>query len=197
MIPCYKSVKSFTDKAIAILLAVVFAPVILLIIVVLFLTQEKVWFVQQRPGFLEQPFYLYKFATMCTDTSKPDAQRITPVGSILRKLSLDELPQLFNIIKGEMSFIGPRPFLMEYLPLYSSDHRRRHFVLPGITGLAQVSGKNEVSWPKKLDLDVYYVDHHSFWLDLKIVGLTISYFLKGCPGSYPATKFSGYSTVSL
>lgn len=165
----------------------------LTISLILFATQRKLFFVQTRLGYLERPFKMYKFITMKEENSKTDEERITPFGSFLRKLSLDELPQLVNIIKGEMSFIGPRPFLIEYLPLYSDYHKKRHWVMPGITGLAQVTGKNDVAWSTKLDLDAYYSENISFFLDIKIVMLTISYFLKGCPGSYPATKFAGYS----
>ena len=176
----------------AIVLLIFLSPIMLAISLMLFATQRKVFFVQTRPGYLERPFKMYKFITMKEENGKTDDERITPFGSFLRKLSLDELPQLVNIIKGDMSFIGPRPFLVEYLPLYSDYHKKRHWVMPGITGLAQVTGKNDVAWSTKLDLDAYYSENISFLLDIKILMLTINYFLKGCPGSYPATKFKGY-----
>ncbi|MEQ6118114.1 sugar transferase [Reichenbachiella sp. MALMAid0571] len=177
-----------TDKIIAIALLILLSPIIIIIALILYFTHGKVFFTQTRPGYLERPFRMYKFITMTDD----NAERVTPFGQVLRKVSLDEIPQLWNIIRGDMSFIGPRPFLMEYLSLYSDYHKKRHYVMPGITGLAQVTGRNDVAWPDKLDLDVYYSDNLSFFLDCKIVLLTIVYFIKGCPGSYPATKFSGY-----
>ena len=187
----YLSVKSVIDKFVAVGFILLLSPLMVVISIVLFVLYGKVLFVQKRPGFQAQPFHMYKFITMRENDSS-DIDRITPFGHFLRKLSLDEVPQLFNIIKGEMSFIGPRPFLKEYLPLYSDSHARRHSVMPGITGLAQVTGKNNVVWSEKLDLDAYYVDHLSLGMDLKIIVLTIAYFIKGCPGCYPANKFSGY-----
>jgi sugar transferase EpsL len=136
-----------------------------------------VLFKQQRPGLHSQPFFVYKFRTM-TDLRDsegqllPDAVRLTPFGKMLRQLSLDELPQLFNVVKGDLSFVGPRPLLMEYLPLYSSEQARRHEVRPGITGWAQVNGRNAISWEEKFKFDVWYVDNQSYWLDLKILWLT-------------------------
>lgn len=191
MLFSYISVKLIVDKLVAVCLIFVLGPLMILISIILHFTEGKVLFVQRRPGLTGKPFEMYKFITM-TQNNLPDNERITPLGRILRKLSLDELPQILNIIKGEMSFIGPRPFLMEYMPLYSSDHKRRHDVMPGITGLAQVTGRNELRWKNKFDLDAYYAENISFGLDMKIIVLTVLYFLKGCPGSYPATKFSGY-----
>lgn len=176
----------------AVVLLCLLGPLMLFIAMVIYLEQRRVFFIQTRPGYLGKPFRIYKFSTMDDDMSKTDMNRVTRIGFFLRKLSLDELPQLWNILKGDMSFIGPRPFLMEYLPLYSDHHQQRHYVMPGVTGLAQVTGKNKVSWTEKLDLDVYYSRHINFFLDVKIILLTINYFLKGCPGSYPATKFVGY-----
>tara|TARA_R110002096_G_C14464904_1_gene712606 strand:+ start:99 stop:683 length:585 start_codon:yes stop_codon:yes gene_type:complete len=192
MIPCYKSIKLLTDKIIAIALLILLSPIIIIIAMVLYFTHGRVLFAQTRPGYLERPFRMYKFVTMTDDLTKTDSERVTSVGHILRKVSLDEIPQLWNIIRGDMSFIGPRPFLTEYMSLYSDYHKKRHHVMPGITGLAQVTGRNDVPWPDKFDLDVYYSDNLSFFLDCKIILLTIVYFIKGCPGSYPATKFSGY-----
>ncbi|PFE92847.1 sugar transferase [Bacillus thuringiensis] len=139
---------------------------------------SPVIFKQQRPGLHGKPFYLYKFRTMTDEKDEQgnlhsDYLRLTSFGKFLRKLSLDELPQLINVIKGDISLIGPRPLLMEYLSLYTPEQDRRHDVRPGITGWAQVNGRNAISWEEKFELDVWYVDHQSFWLDVKIIFLTI------------------------
>ena len=133
---------------------------------------------QVRVGRHSQPFTLVKFRTMRIDTSHvashlADAAAITPWGGFLRRTKLDELPQLWNVLKGEMSLVGPRPLLMEYLPLYSAEQARRHEVRPGVTGWAQVNGRNAISWPEKFKLDIWYVDHCSIWLDFKILFLTV------------------------
>lgn len=139
---------------------------------------SPVLFSQQRPGLHAQPFYVYKFRTM-TDQRDADGQlladevRLTPFGKLLRGLSLDELPQLLNVVKGDLSLVGPRPLLMEYLPLYSPEQSRRHNVRPGITGWAQVNGRNAISWEEKFKLDAWYVDNRSFVLDLKILWMTL------------------------
>ena len=143
----------------------------------------QVFFKQQRPGLHERLFTILKFKTMNdrkdgSGILLPDNKRITPTGKIIRKLSIDELPQLINVLKGEMSLIGPRPLLIKYLPLYSEEQRRRHAVRPGITGWAQVNGRNAISWQKRFELDVYYVDYVSFALDLKILWLTIVKVIK-------------------
>lgn len=135
-------------------------------------------FRQQRPGLYGKPFDFLKFRTMTDardsqDRRLPDEMRITPIGQLLRKLSLDELPQLLNVIKGDMSLVGPRPLLPEYLPLYNAQQARRHEVKPGITGWAQINGRNAVTWEERFKLDVWYVDHRSFWFDLKILMLTV------------------------
>ncbi|GAA4707853.1 sugar transferase [Brevibacillus fulvus] len=135
-------------------------------------------FAQWRPGLGGKPFLLYKFRTMTNETDQqgrllPDERRITPFGGWLRKYSLDELPQLWNVVKGELSLVGPRPLLMEYLPLYNREQARRHEVRPGITGWAQVHGRNALTWEEKFALDVWYVDHRSFWLDLRILWMTL------------------------
>ncbi len=135
-------------------------------------------FRQQRPGYKGRPFHIFKFRTMidrfAPDGSLlPDSERLTRFGRVLRSTSLDELPELFNILRGEMSVVGPRPLLMEYLPLYSAEQARRHDMPPGLTGWAQVNGRNALSWQDKFRLDVWYVDHWSFWLDLKIIFLTL------------------------
>ena len=135
-------------------------------------------FHQQRPGYAERPFHLLKFRTMTNSRDASgallsDAQRLTPFGRWLRATSIDELPELINILRGEMSFIGPRHLLMQYLPLYSPEQTRRHDVKPGFRGWAQVNGRNALSWEEKFRLDVWYVDHQSFWLDLRIFVITI------------------------
>lgn len=137
-----------------------------------------VFFRQVRPGLNGIPFELIKFRTMVDKTDPDgnvldDSERMTALGRILRSTSLDELPELLNVLKGDMSLVGPRPLLMEYLPLYNNDQARRHEVRPGITGWAQVNGRNAISWEKKFELDVWYVDNMSFWLDMKILWLTI------------------------
>lgn len=137
-----------------------------------------VLFRQIRPGLGGVPFEMVKFRTMRDAVDKagcplPDADRLTPFGNFLRASSLDELPELWNVFKGDMSLVGPRPLLMEYLPLYSAEQARRHEVRPGVTGWAQINGRNSVSWDEKFKLDVWYVNHQSFWLDLKILLLTV------------------------
>ena len=141
-------------------------------------TKGPAFFVQERPGYKGKIFKIYKLRTMRVETEENgrklnDAERITRIGGIIRTYSFDELPQLLNVLKGEMSFIGPRPLLPEYLPLYSKEQMRRHDVLPGISGWAQVNGRNEISWEQKFERDVYYVDHISFGLDVKILFMTI------------------------
>jgi len=171
--------KRALDLIIASLGVVILSPLILLVaILVRVLLGSPVIFRQQRPGYKQRPFYLYKFRTM-TDardadgTLLPDSARLTRFGRFLRALSLDELPELLNILRGDMSFVGPRPLLMEYLPLYTPEQRRRHDAHPGVTGWAQIHGRNALEWPARFALDVWYVDHWSFWLDLKILLLTI------------------------
>ncbi|MEH7336801.1 sugar transferase [Neobacillus drentensis] len=144
---------------------------------------SPVLFKQKRPGLNGKPFFVYKFRTMTDKKDNkgellPDHIRLTTFGKLLRKTSLDELPQLFNVIKGEVSLVGPRPLLIEYLPLYTPEQARRHEVRPGITGWAQVNGRNAISWEEKFKLDVWYVDNRSFWLDIKILFLTITKVFK-------------------
>ncbi|MCY8981359.1 sugar transferase [Bacillus halotolerans] len=139
---------------------------------------SPVFFKQVRPGLHGKPFTLYKFRTMTDERDSegnllPDAVRLTKTGRLIRKLSIDELPQLLNVLKGDLSLVGPRPLLMDYLPLYTKQQARRHEVKPGITGWAQVNGRNAISWEKKFELDVWYVDNRSFLIDLKILCLTV------------------------
>lgn len=159
-----------------------------------------VLFRQQRPGLDGKPFVLYKFRTMSEQRDAmgallPDEARLLPLGRALRRFSLDELPQLFNVVKGDMSLVGPRPLLMEYLPLYAPEQARRHAVRPGITGWAQVNGRNAVSWDERFKLDVWYVDHRSFALDLRILWLTLLRVLHADgisePGAATMSKFTG------
>jgi len=151
---------------------------LLLAIMVRIKLGSPVLFRQQRPGLHGQPFYIYKFRTM-TDARNnsgellPDEERLTPFGRFLRQFSLDELPQLYNVLKGDLSLVGPRALLMEYLPLYNAEQVRRHEVRPGITGWAQVNGRNAITWEEKFRYDVWYVDHQSFRLDMKILWMTL------------------------
>jgi len=157
-------------------------------------------FRQQRPGYKGKPFFIYKFRTMTDDSDKagnllPDSRRLTSLGSFLRAFSLDELPELFNILRGEMSLVGPRPLLMEYLERYSPEQMDRHDVYPGLTGWAQINGRNAITWEDKFALDTWYVDHWSFWLDIKIIAITIWKVLKregiNQPGQATMEYFEG------
>jgi sugar transferase EpsL len=162
----------------------ILAPVILLLMLFVRLTLgSPIFFIQIRPGLLGNPFKLYKFRTMTNDRDAAgnhltDAKRLTPFGHFLRAASLDELPELWNVLKGDMSLVGPRPLLMQYLDRYSSEQARRHEVRPGITGWAQVNGRNAITWEEKFKLDVWYVDNWSLWLDIKIIGMTVWKILK-------------------
>jgi sugar transferase EpsL len=166
------------DFVVSLIALIILSPVMLITaILVRYKLGSPVIFKQQRPGLHGKPFYLYKFRTMTDERDEngkllPDHLRLTPFGQFLRKYSLDELPQLLNVLKGDISLVGPRPLLMEYLELYTPEQARRHEVKPGITGWAQVNGRNAISWEEKFKLDVWYVDHQSFWLDLKILFLT-------------------------
>lgn len=171
--------KRIFDLFFATLALIILTPLIILtgIMVYLFLG-NPILFRQRRPGYRGRPFFIYKFRTMgaasdLTGNLLPDSERLTRFGRFLRTLSLDEMPELFNILRGEMSFVGPRPLLMEYLPLYSPEQARRHDVVPGLTGWAQVNGRNAADWPARLAMDVWYVDNWSFWLDIKISLMTL------------------------
>ena len=174
------------------------------LLVVIWMVRRKlgspVFFTQVRPGMHGKPFKMVKFRSMTSERGTdgellPDTERLTPFGRFLRSTSLDELPELWNVLKGDMSLVGPRPLLMEYLPLYSPEQARRHEVRPGITGWAQVNGRNAISWEDKFKLDVWYVDHCSLWLDIKILWLTVKKVLvrEGISAAGEATmgKFTG------
>ncbi|VFR97155.1 Lipid carrier : UDP-N-acetylgalactosaminyltransferase [plant metagenome] len=172
-------IKRLFDFSVALLVLLVFAPLLAVLSVVIALKLGRpVLFRQERPGLAGKPFAMYKFRSM-TDAHDalgnplPDEQRMTSLGRFLRASSLDELPGLWNVLRGDMSLVGPRPLLMEYLPLYSPEQARRHAVRPGITGWAQVNGRNAISWEQKFEYDVWYVDNRSFLLDLRILYLTV------------------------
>ncbi|MGE5674171.1 MAG: sugar transferase [Mycobacterium leprae] len=171
--------KRLFDLLVAAVALALLSPVfLLLVILVAAKLGRPVLFNQVRPGLQGRPFTLYKFRTMTDERTEhgellPDSARLAPFGQFLRSTSLDELPQLINVLKGDMSLVGPRPLLMQYLPRYTADQARRHEVRPGITGWAQINGRNAVSWGEKFRLDVWYVDHWSFVLDLKILALTL------------------------
>ncbi len=170
--------KPFSDFIIALFILIILSPIIILTAILLFIVNNgKVFFFQQRPGLNNKPFYVVKFKTMfdafdIKGNPLPDEERLTKIGKFVRSTSLDELLQLVNVIKGDMSLIGPRPLLMRYLPRYSSEQARRHEVKPGITGWAQVNGRNAISWEQKFKYDVEYVDNQTLILDLKILWLT-------------------------
>lgn len=171
--------KRVIDLSVSLTLLVVLSPLLCLTaLVVKIKLGSPVLFKQQRPGQFGAPFHLYKFRSMTDERDEagnllPDHLRLTAWGAFLRKYSIDELPQLWNVVKGELSLVGPRPLLMEYLPLYTEEQARRHLVKPGITGWAQIHGRNETTWEERFQLDVWYVDHQSVWLDLKIIALSI------------------------
>ena len=173
--------KFLGDKVLALILLVCFLPFIGLTAILVYLKMGRpIFFKQIRPGVNEKLFTIYKFRTMSDERNEDgellsDSLRLGSVGKLIRKTSLDELPQLFNVLKGEMSFVGPRPLLVEYLSLYNAEQKRRHDVIPGITGWAQVNGRNAISWEEKFEYDVWYVDNQSFLLDMRILWMT---FLK-------------------
>lgn len=193
--------KPLADKMLALFLLIALLPVITILTLLLaWANRGKPFFVQPRPGLKGKVFKLVKFKTMNDKRNDhgellPDADRLTPVGSFIRKTSLDELPQFWNVLKGDMSFVGPRPLLVEYLPLYNKEQARRHQVKPGITGWAQVNGRNAIGWDQKFALDVWYVDHQSLALDLRILFLTVAKVIRseGIQSAQSVTmeKFTG------
>ncbi|MDX5348730.1 MAG: sugar transferase [Hymenobacteraceae bacterium] len=193
--------KRWVDVTVAFFVLLLSLPVWLPTALLLYIfNRGEVLFRQQRPGQFGKPFTINKFKTMTDATDEhgnllSDSDRLTWIGKLVRKTSLDELPQLWNVLKGDISLIGPRPLLMEYLPLYSPEQARRHLVKPGITGWAQVHGRNRVPWPQRFAYDVWYVEHQSFKLDLKILLLTLRQLFRhkdvNAPGSATMEKFRG------
>ena len=177
--PIEKTIKWILDRSIAAIALLLFSPLIIIVAIAVNLNMgSPVIFTQPRPGKNGDIFNFFKFRTMTDGQDEagnllPDGDRITAFGEWLRQTSLDELPQLWNVFKGDMSFIGPRPLIVAYLDRYSPEQARRHEVLPGITGLAQINGRNAISWEEKFKLDVWYIDNWSIWLDLKILFLTV------------------------
>ena len=196
-----KFIKRFLDFILSLIALIILSPILLIIYILVRIKLGKpAIFKQQRPGKNEKIFTLYKFRTMTDDKDEegnllPDEQRLTKFGKILRSTSLDELPELFNILKGDMSIVGPRPLLVEYLPLYNEEQKRRHEVRPGLTGLAQVSGRNNLDWDERFKEDIYYIKHISFRKDIKIIFKTMVKVIKrediSANGSATVQKFKG------
>jgi lipopolysaccharide/colanic/teichoic acid biosynthesis glycosyltransferase len=193
--------KRIFDVLISLVVLILLSPILLLIsIMLLAIDGLPLFFCQERPGLGGRVFKLCKFRTMRAEHNSsgellPDSNRITGFGKFLRRTSLDELPELFNVIKGEMSLVGPRPLLVQYLARYSQEQAHRHDVLPGITGWAQINGRNAITWDEKFRLDVWYVDHWSFWLDIRIIFITIWKVISGegisQPGRATMDEFMG------
>lgn len=179
-----RGIKLFSDRVMATLLLLLFSPILLVVAIVVRLRMgSPVVFTQTRPGKDGEIFTVFKFRTMTDDCDAlgnllSDEERLIPLGQLLRKASLDELPQLWNVLRGDMSFVGPRPLLVRYLERYSPEQARRHEVRPGITGWAQVNGRNALSWDEKFKLDLWYVDNWSLWLDFKILLMTVEKVIK-------------------
>ena len=172
--------KRFFDFWIALIALICISPILLVVTICLHFANKGAgaFFTQDRPGKDEKIFKVIKFKSMTDERDSegnllPEAQRLTKIGAFIRKFSIDELPQLINVLKGDMAFIGPRPLLPKYIPLYSKEQHRRHEVRPGISGWAQVHGRNNITWTEKFKLDVWYVDHVSLWIDIKVIFLTI------------------------
>lgn len=193
--------KNIFDIILSLILIIIVSPILIIISILLFFQHKGTpFFFQERPGKNEKSFMIIKFKSMTNEKDKkgnllPDAERITNLGSFIRKTSLDELTQLFNVLRGDMSLIGPRPLLIKYIALYSKEQKKRHDVKPGITGWAQVNGRNAISWTKKFDYDVYYANNVSFLLDLKILWLTLVKVFKregvNQSGERPMQPFTG------
>ena len=200
-----RGLKRALDVIVSAISLLLLSPLLLIVAVLVWLEGPPVFFRQQRPGYKGVPFVALKFRSMTDKRDEhgrllPDEARITRLGALLRRSSLDELPQFWNVLRGDMSLVGPRPLLMQYLDRYSTEQSRRHLVPPGITGWAQVNGRNDLTWGKRLALDVWYVDHWSFWLDLRILGITVWKVLKGegiaAEGSATMPEFTGPETPS-
>lgn len=193
--------KRIFDLVLTTLGLAILSPFLLILILLVWINHGKpVFFRQVRPGYMAQPFRIFKFRTMrdlydSDGNLLPDAERLTRFGRFMRSFSLDEIPELFNVLLGDMSLVGPRPLLMSYLPRYSAEQMRRHNVIPGMTGWAQVNGRNALSWPKRLRMDVWYVDNWSFWLDIKILVMTVIKVLQregiSEPGQATVSEFMG------
>jgi undecaprenyl phosphate N,N'-diacetylbacillosamine 1-phosphate transferase len=191
----YKYFKRLVDLLLALVLGIIILPFMLILgLYAVFFVKEGIIFTQDRIGLNNRKFKLYKLRTMTNERDSsgnllPDSLRLTKLGRIIRSLSLDELPQILNVLKGEMSFVGPRPLLVHYLPLYNQRQIRRHEVRPGITGWAQINGRNSISWKDRLEFDVFYVESFSFMMDLKIFYMTVIKVLKreGISGDNTAT----------
>lgn len=200
----YRFSKRFFDIVVAAIGLVLLFPLILMVASLVRINLgSPIIYRQTRPGIHGEPFEILKFRSMLHQTGSESGtlsneQRLTPFGKVLRSLSLDELPELWNILKGDMSIVGPRPLLMDYLALYDSKQARRHEVQPGLTGWSQVNGRNALSWDEKFELDIWYVDHASFWLDLKIILMTVSKVLRregiSHPGDVAMPRFQGSSS---
>ena len=196
-----KIIKPLFDKLLALILIILFSPIMIITALIIYFKMGRpIVFTQDRPGYKGKIFKIYKFRTMTNEKDEngellPDEKRLKGIGKVIRSLSLDELPQLFNVLKGDMSFVGPRPLLVEYLELYNEEQKKRHDVLPGITGLAQVNGRNAISWEQKFKYDIEYVKKQSFLFDLKILFLTALKVIKkeGISQAGQATmeKFNG------
>lgn len=205
--PWLNTMKHFTDFTIAFITLLLLSPLLLILMVAVRLKLgSPIFFTQVRPGLNGKPFKMVKLRTMTDARDQdgnllPDTVRLTTFGRFLRSTSLDELPELWNVLKGEMSLVGPRPLLMEYLSRYTSEQARRHEARPGITGWAQINGRNAISWEDKFKLDVWYVDNQSFWLDLKILFLTVKkvFVREGISAEGEATmpKFMGSETNTI
>jgi lipopolysaccharide/colanic/teichoic acid biosynthesis glycosyltransferase len=199
--PGFPLSKRLVDLTATCLGLIILSPILLVLVVCVRVFQgSPILFRQKRPGYQGIPFINYKFRTMTearvpTGNFLPDSDRLTSLGRFLRTTSLDELPELYNVLRGEMSLVGPRPLLLQYLARYSPEQMRRHDVYPGMTGWAQVNGRNALDWPSRLSLDVWYVDHWSFWLDIKILLLTLWKVLKregiNQPGQATVEEFMG------
>ena len=196
-----KFLKHLFDLLVAFVGLLLFSPVLFIVAILVRLFHgTPILFKQERPGYKGKPFFIYKFRTMTNRLAPdgsllPDAERMTRFGRFLRATSMDELPELLNILRGEMSLVGPRPLLMQYLPLYNDEQMRRHDALPGITGWAQINGRNNISWDEKFKLDLWYIDNQSFWLDMRILWQTFSKVFKredvSMEGEATTTFFEG------
>ncbi len=197
-------IKPLFDRLLALILILVFLPIMIIVALLIYLWDGRpIIFTQPRPGLNGKIFNIFKFRTMTNEKDEDgnllsDEKRLKGIGKFIRSTSLDELPQLLNVLKGDMSFIGPRPLLVEYLPLYNKRQKKRHDVKPGITGWAQVNGRNAISWEEKFEYDVWYVENQSFWLDFKILWLTFLKVVKrdGISSNTSVTmeKFTGDKT---